>query len=173
MSVFSSIAELVVGRRVRSVRVAGPFVGCDVDQSREVADVELDLDGAFLRFGWRLDGVDERLAVEWGSDAEVEAGVVSSAAGDWHGLIGEAIDGLRVSTHVSDESLPPSIWAITLECRDRRSVTIALGELDENDKPVYLPDSIVLIFDRNEAKSFRPPAAIESAWGKQVVLPPT
>lgn len=173
MDVVSSIGGLAVGRSLRSVRLVGPFVAGPVDEAREVADVELDLGGAFLRFGWRLDGVDERLVFEWGSDSEVQDGVVSDAAGDWHGLIGDEIAGIRMSTHISDESLPPSIWAITLECRERRSVTIALGELDESDKPVYMPDSIVLIFDQREAESFRPPAAIESAWGTRVVFPAT
>jgi hypothetical protein len=170
MSELGSFAGLLVGRTICSARFVGPFVGDagGVEDVREVSDLELDLGGLFLRLSWQMTGTDERLAWELGSDSGVDAASEISQLGGWHGLIGSSISAVRSSLHVSDDSLPAAVWSVSLEVPEGGSLTVALGEIGSGDVPVYVPDSLCLIFDRTEALGYHPPASEYSAWGVEV-----
>lgn len=61
-----------------------------------------------------------------------------------------------------------SVWALRLDFADARSVVIALGEVDDFSSPTITPsvDHLVVIFEMDIAKSYKPLAAETSAIGE-------
>ena len=68
---------------------------------------------------------------------------------------------------VSWQQLAPSrtsVWSIRLDL-EGGAVAIALGESDyESRTPTYIPDCVIVIFDPNVGRGYRPVASANSAW---------
>jgi hypothetical protein len=129
-------------------------------------------DGSVLALHWEMCGEDEFLAVVpmsvSGSWAEglIDAFSVSGAP-EWMGILGRTIHGVGVAWHIPNAGCPRSVWAIRIDLDRGSSFVIALGQIHER-APAYLPDSIVVLFDKDDAESYWISGSDTSAWGETV-----
>lgn len=86
----------------------------------------------------------------------------------WKLLLGQAINKVGASWRECSPSIM-SVWAVRLNLGHDYSVVIALGETTSSASG-NPPDSVVIIFDEMEAKSYDPPGASISAWGETIDL---
>jgi len=68
----------------------------------------------------------------------------------WEGLIGQAIGQVGFGWYVSWAGQPQSLWGIRLTFGSGRTVLIVLGELDDQQNPVYHPDSLIVLFHEGD-----------------------
>ncbi|MFC7280186.1 hypothetical protein ACFQS1_40040 [Paractinoplanes rhizophilus] len=168
-----------VGRRIVGATVLGvtyrqtergglnvPPVGVAHEVDLEVV---LRLSTGVISVTWERDDLVEGLALGWedAADPEGVAAVPADNSESWRGLVGHAITNVYASWQVSEVNCPESMWSIRFSFGPRLHVVIALGELDVSGWPMYHPDSLLLLFDENMARSYRPSGAIGSAWGEQ------
>ena len=81
----------------------------------------------------------------------------------WKGRIGKPIHGLLSAWFNSDPYVGETLWGFSLQIEGNNEVTVALGEL-ENGKPAYLPESLLVIFGKELAKSYQIPNVDGSSW---------
>jgi len=91
--------------------------------------------------------------------------VVVSGSPQWLPLIGQKISGVAFGWQISESGCPESLWSIRVEFSAGASVVFALGELDGGLAPSYFPDSLLVIFDEQAARSYAHLGAIGNAWG--------
>jgi hypothetical protein len=82
----------------------------------------------------------------------------------WQARIGVTIESVGVSRHTQGDGCGESIWAFRVNLANSDSFVIALGEVRDGI-PVYLPDSIVVLFARDAAKALSHRGSLASAWG--------
>lgn len=138
----------------------------EVDHGVELAMA----DGSVLALYWEMRGEDEFLAIVPRSVAEfwveglIET-VNASQEPDWVGILGRTIHGVGVAWHVPNAGCPKAVWAARIDLDGGSSFVIALGQIHEGT-PGYLPASIVVLFDRNDAESYWINGYDTSAWGE-------
>jgi hypothetical protein len=118
-------------------------------------------DGSVLALHWEMQGWCHFLAIvpmsvsgSLGPEGLIDALSVSEAP-EWVGILGRTIHGVEVAWHISSTGAgcPRSVWAVRIDLDGGSSFVIALGEIQEG-APTYLPDSIVVIFDKDVAASY-------------------
>lgn len=140
----------------------------EVDHGVELAMA----DGSVLALYWEMRGEDEFLAIVPRSVAGfwveglIETVNVSQEP-DWVGILGRTITGVGVARHVPNAGCPRSVWAARIDLDGGSSFVIALGQIHEG-APDYLPDSIVVLFDRKDAESYWINGYVTSAWGETI-----
>ncbi len=126
-------------------------------------------DGAALVLSWAMDGVNEGLAIEFRDpeDAGVDlSGDVVDVGGhpDWDRFLGASIVGISPAWHIPNEGCPEMPWAYRFEFSGNLSLVVALGEA-KGDSFTYLPDALVVLFDKSLAFSYKIPASATSSYG--------
>lgn len=140
--------------------------------------VELMLsDDHVLCMQWQMDGENEYLRVslrspthETSDNTLIDAIDVSSAP-EWTSLLGGSISSIRISWHIANTGCPRSVWAIRFDVETGASFVVALGEVRDG-VPTYLPDSVLVIFDREDAETYRTAGSSTSAWEGELVRAP-
>jgi hypothetical protein len=169
----------VVGSRIVGVRYLVP-VGTRWPDGREDGPVhEVDqgvelvlADGSALSVQWLMQGEDEFLSIAPMSNSGVRAGTLLDAfdvseAPEWTGILGRTVNGIGAAWHVPNAGRPRSVWALRINLDGGSSFVIALGEVREGN-PAYLPDSMVVLFNREDAEAYRIGGSATSAWGESV-----
>ncbi len=148
---------------------AGPaFAGGNEGVDSDVTAVVLDLgERGHRTVTWAMNGELEGLSilgddVSYEGQADQVIGVDKRQA--WIGAIGERIESVGVAWQISGDGCPETLWAMRLDFPSR-SVVIALGTADEEVD--YMPDELVIVFDSELARAYRPPHVSESAWGRE------
>jgi hypothetical protein len=130
------------------------------------------LDGSALLVQWEMQGDNEFLSVASSSSTEaavqglIDAVDVTSMP-EWTHVLGRTIDCIGVARHVSGSGSPESFWALRFCLEGGASFVIALGEMREGI-PAYLPDAVVVLFDRRDAESYMSAGSVTSAWGEDL-----
>ncbi|MFG1638660.1 hypothetical protein ACGFMK_00070 [Amycolatopsis sp. NPDC049252] len=124
-------------------------------------------DGNELLARWQMDGEDEFLQL--GSVAEQEEGALVEtvdvrAQPEWQPLLGRKIIRVGTAWHVPWEGRPPARWSLRVEFEGGRSVVVALGEIRDGIA-AYLPTSVVVLFEPDQAHAYVVPSSETSAWG--------
>lgn len=174
-----SALHSVVGSRIVDVRYLLPAgvqwpdgrvdgLVHEVDHGVELAMA----DGSVVALYWEMRGEDEFLAIVPMSVAGfwveglIDAVSVSKEP-DWVGILSRTVTGVGVAWHIPNAGCPKSVWAARIDLDGGSSFVIALGEIHEG-VPAYLPDSIVVLFDRNDAESYWINGYDTSAWGETI-----
>jgi hypothetical protein len=122
-------------------------------------------DQASLIVSWAMVGLAGGLDVEAGSTEkvaplpELETEFDVSRSTHWSSIIGKRIEAVAAGWHVGGlatmdpPSYPETVGSIRLDITKSTSVTIALGAIEE-DRIRYLPDSLVVFFDANDARAY-------------------
>lgn len=132
--------------------------------------VEITLSGdRVLVLRWEMLGENEfldpslhLLPREQVSDSMIDA-IDVSATPEWAPLIGHTISSVRASWHISNTGCPKSIWAVRFDTAENSSFVIALGEIRDG-VPAYLPDAVLVFFDRDDAEAYKTGGSATSAW---------
>jgi len=129
-------------------------------------------DGSSLSVQWEMRGEEEFLSIAPTPISGVRAvGLIDalnvSEAPEWTRILGRTVNGVGVAWHVPNDGSPRSIWAIRIDLDGGSAFVIALGEVRAG-MPAYLPDSIVVLFDREDAEAYRITGSVTSAWGETV-----
>lgn len=169
----SVMAAGMIGAMVQAVRYQqtefGGLAAAPSGAAHEVdLDVFMDLSTGLVEWTWERDDLVEGLAVNPAQEGPPQEGVVTIPAGDsdpWRAVVGGQITSLHAGWQVSESGCPESLWAMRLTIGHSANVVIALGELDAQGRPTYHPDSILVLFDEQMARSYKPSGAITSAWG--------
>jgi hypothetical protein len=130
-------------------------------------EVVLRLSTGVVSVTWERDDLVEGLAIGWGevADSGGVAFVLADNCEPWRELVGRTIMDVHASWQVSEVDCPESMWSLRLGFGSRMYAVIALGELDVLGRPTYHPDSLLLLFDENVARSYQPSGAASNAWG--------
>ena len=127
----------------------------------------LALDKATVAFSWGRDNLLEGLYAESISEPSIAAEDVAIDGGrQWLPFIGQQIVAGYASWFTSKTGLPRCLWSIRLRFESTRSIVVALGELDENDRPKYHPGSLVVLFDDSLAREYIVSDDSGNAWGE-------
>ncbi|MFG1842639.1 hypothetical protein ACGFH8_29915 [Micromonospora sp. NPDC049175] len=136
-----------------------------------VADmgVSLRFDDLTFNVAWSMNGFNEGLAVAtdpvdplfFGRSA---VAVDASAIPPWPSRLGHAVEGISWAWHQPGDDCPELLWAVRFDFGVTGSAVIALGEVDDGT-PRYMPDSLLVLFDENLARSYVIPAGESSSWG--------
>ncbi|WP_326687771.1 hypothetical protein OIE63_11815 [Streptomyces sp. NBC_01795] len=122
--------------------------------------------GIVLAFSWAMDGLKEGLAVELREEDDssrraAECAVEVTERSEWARFLGQSVTGAGIAWHVPNEGTPEMPWSFRVDFANSESIVIALGESDDSTTSGirYMPDSLVVIFDRFLADSYRIPAS--------------
>lgn len=172
----SEFQEAVSGEAVRTVRYVAPRgeswpEGHRSDRAHEVdMAVELGMEsGAALVLFWAMDGVNEGMAIEFRSPSESDTDLPGDPIDvsdhiDWEGFLGVPITSIGIAWHVPNEGCPEMPWAYNFEFSDESSLVIALGEAEDAGF-TYMPDALLVIFDKSLAAAYKIPASDTSSCG--------
>ncbi|WP_030199931.1 hypothetical protein [Streptomyces sp. NRRL S-87] len=174
----AALRAAAAGRPLHAVRYLAPPGGHWPDGHRDTGAHETDSlvelvfdDGSALLLFWEMDGLDEGLAAAFREAGEPAGGaggdgvpVDVTAHPDWAPYVGRAVSGLVPAWHVPDEGCPEQPWAYRLEFTGGLDLVVALGEA-EGGGFTYMPDALVVLFDRATAAAYRIPASGTSAYG--------
>ncbi|MET7686039.1 hypothetical protein [Streptomyces sp. NPDC005423] len=172
----AELREAVAGDAVRTVRYValrgeGWPNGHREDRAHEVdMAVELGMEsGAVLVLSWAMDGVNEGMAIEFRSPGDVGGSLsgdpidVSNHV-DWERFLGVSIVGIGIAWHVPNEGCPEMPWAYNFRFSNESSLVIALGE-SEGAGFTYMPDALLVIFDKSIAAEYKIPASATPSCG--------
>lgn len=132
--------------------------------------VSLVLDGLTINLAWSMDGPEEGLAVAtdpldpmfFGRSAvPIDANGISP----WPSRLGHTIEGIAWAWHQPCDDCPDLLWALRVDFGAPGSAVIALGDV-EDGTPRYMPDSLLILFDEDVARSYAIPAGEGSSWGQ-------
>jgi hypothetical protein len=129
-------------------------------------------DGSALSLRWEMQGEDEFLSIVAQSVSGARTNGLIRAFGvseapEWMDILGRSVVGVGVAWHIANTGCPRSVWAIRIDLDGGSSFVVALGEVRDG-VPAYLPDSIVVLFDRQDAESYRITGSTTPAWGETV-----
>lgn len=171
----------VVGSRISSVSYIVPS-GEQWPDGREDGPIhEVDhgvelklINGVILSVHWEMQGENEFLAV---SSASLDDGSIGSLIGaidvsglpEWPSITGLTVRGLGIAWHRANPGCPDSAWALRFDLDDKISFVIALGEIREGI-PSYLPDSVLVLFEKEDAESYKTAASATSSWGRDYLM---
>ncbi|MFF9000446.1 hypothetical protein ACF1GW_13695 [Streptomyces achromogenes] len=173
---FAELRKAIVGESVRAVRYVAlrgeswPD-GHREDRAHEVdVAVELGMEsGASLLLSWAMDGVNEGMAIEYRGPGDVSASLPGDPIDvsdhvDWEGFLGVSIVSIGIAWHIPNEGCPEMPWAYNFRFSNESSLVIALGE-SEGAGFTYMPDALLVIFDKSLAASYRIPASATPSCG--------
>lgn len=170
------LREAVSGEAVRTVRYVAPRgegwpEGHRADRAHEVdMAVELGMEsGAVLVLSWAMDGVNEGMAIEFRSPGEAGTSLPGDPIDvsdhvDWGRFLGVPIVSVGIAWHIPNEGCPEMPWAYNFGFPDGSSLVIALGEA-EGAGFTYMPDALLVIFDKSLAAAYKIPASATSSCG--------
>lgn len=172
----AELRDAVSGEAVRTVRYVAPWgeswpEGHREDRAHEVdMAVELGMEsGAVLVLSWAMDGVNEGVAVEFRSPGESSGTLPGHPVDvsdhvDWEGFLGVPIAGVGIAWHIPNEGCPEMPWAYNFGFSNESSLVIALGKA-EGAGFTYMPDGLLVIFDKSLAATYKIPASYTSSCG--------
>ncbi len=162
--VVSSVEYLTPASLTESTRIRGNGF-----EHAEAGVRLINSEGAHRDIRWAQDGFDEGLwfGEEAGPDDEQfwSPDVRSDEVSSWPQLGPCPV--IERATLVWQQIGPSrfSAWSVRLTLRGE-SVVVCLGERDyETGRPTYIPDCVLVVFDEQVAKDYRPLASFSSAWG--------
>ncbi|MEV6646135.1 hypothetical protein [Amycolatopsis sp. NPDC051371] len=162
----------LLGRRLSGVRYlvpAGASAAGEVEEGpvQEVAHgvVFAFEDGHVLFAQWQMDGEDEFLLLGSGDGGLLVDAVEVGELPEWRPLLGRKIVRVGTARHVPWEGRPLVLWALRIEFEGDLSVVVALGEIRQG-VAAYLPTSVVVLFDADQARAYVVPSSETSAWGE-------
>jgi hypothetical protein len=173
----ASVETGIVGARLSAVTyhylppVWGPeFAGGGSGADCDISAVVLDLGGRGRRTITWATIKDDMQGLAILADGTVYSGVGDETldAGDreaWRDSVGDVITSVGAAWQFSGKGLPESAWAVRLDF-SARSVVVALGTA--NPSLDYMPNELVVVFDGELARGYRPRHVNESAWGRRV-----
>lgn len=131
-------------------------------------------DGSALSVQWEMHGEDEFLSIVPTLISESRPrGLIDAFSAtevpEWIGILERTITGIGVAWQMPNAGRPASVWAIRIDLDGGRSFVIALGEIREGIL-AYLPDSVVVLFDREDAEAYRINGSDTSAWGETIQM---
>ncbi|WP_030103810.1 hypothetical protein [Actinoalloteichus caeruleus] len=132
--------------------------------------VELGMEsGAVLVLSWAMDGVNEGMAIEFNSPGEVGISLPGDPIDvsdhvDWGRFLGAPIASIGIAWHIPNEGCPKMPWAYNFGFPDGSNLVIALGEA-EGAGFTYMPDALLVIFDKNLAAAYKNPGSATSSFG--------
>ncbi|WP_328443361.1 hypothetical protein OG780_44350 [Streptomyces sp. NBC_00386] len=172
----AELREAVVGEAVRTVRYValrgeGWPEGHREDRAHEVdVAVELGMEsGSALVLSWAMDGVNEGMAIELRNPGDTSASLPGDPVDvsdhvDWEGFLGVSIAGIGIAWHIPNDGCPEMPWAYNFRFANESNVVIALGEADGAGF-TYMPDALLVIFDKALAAAYKIPASATSSCG--------
>ncbi|MFE0174653.1 hypothetical protein ACFWZ2_20245 [Streptomyces sp. NPDC059002] len=175
----AELAELrktVAGEAVRTVRYVamqgqGWPEGHRQDRAHEVdMAVELGLEsGATLVLSWAMDGLNEGMAIAFRSPGEASEALPGDPVdvtdhADWERLLGVPIVSIDIAWHIPNEGCPEMPWSYHFRFADDSSLVVALGEAD-GEGFTYMPDGLLVIFDKSLAAAYAIPASATPSCG--------
>lgn len=129
----------------------------------------VNLGGERRTFRWSSHGIQQGLWVGEGLPQDSSSWVPDVslvAAPSWRRLLGSRIE----MSAVGWQEIAPahhSIWTVRLDL-GLGSVAIALGEREyESGSLTYIPDCVVVIFDKEVGEGYRPSASSAPAWANR------
>ncbi|MFD7158498.1 hypothetical protein ACFV9C_28140 [Kribbella sp. NPDC059898] len=124
--------------------------------------VILEFDGISLLLRWDLNPPTEQLVMDL-DDGSPPGPLVrrTDVSVRWNGFLGAELVAASWAQHETGDGLQP--WAVTLTFADVGELVVALGEVVDGAL-AYIPDSLIVTASRDAARSYRPPAALTSAW---------
>jgi hypothetical protein len=151
---------MLIGRSVKRVlygmseRVEGDFDFSSALIHEVDLSVVLDFDGIQLRVDWAQSGSDEGLALQFNSDVPSEWvwNEVRTEPG-WASIIGSELIAIDLFWHHAESVASKTVLGIRFRLSSGRSVTIALGEIYE-DQLSYIPDNLVVAFADSVATTY-------------------
>jgi len=176
-------AGILTGVDLKTIRYISPqfatsqagnsYVGFDT----VLKGVELSSASHVLVAMWWMEGAVEGLGFVLDPDEQFYADeglhiVDVSRETQWAPMLKSALVSSALSWHLPNGDAPRCVWSFRLNVKSGRSVTIALGEVNESgDGLTYQPDSVAVIFDEPIAQRYRILASTEPAWGTIVAQP--
>jgi hypothetical protein len=125
-------------------------------------DVILDLDdGSSAVISWAMDGLVEGLGLRTRLTADVEVtgdDADATTTVEWQDLVGQRIEAVAAAWHIPNEGCPETLWATRLVLSGGESITIALGEI-EDDVLRYHPTALLVLFGDLAALAYQPPGS--------------
>ncbi|KAA3607479.1 MAG: hypothetical protein DWQ01_14920 [Planctomycetota bacterium] len=143
------------------------YTGSEKGVDCDLAAVDLDLgDRGTTAITWAMTGELEGLGILEGESYSGIASEVLDAADRkaWREHIGNRITSVAASWQISGEDCPESLWSIRLNFASG-SIVIALGKAPDLD---YMPDELVVVFDKSLARSYKPIHVSDSSWGAPI-----
>jgi hypothetical protein len=165
----SFVGARVVSVRYRQTGVSG-LAAVPAGESHEVdLDVVFELSSGIATVTWERNDLVEGLAIAFPDVAVEVEGTVSVPADEsvqWRSYVGKEVRDVSLGWQVSEVDCPESLWVLRLSFETDAKVVLALGQLDTDGTPTYHPDSIVVVFGEDVARSYEPPGALGSSWGE-------
>lgn len=174
------LACTFVGERLAAVQYAMPAGviwgnGGNDDLIHEV-DMGVELISAAgyrVSFSWATPGSAEGISISLDrggrrASDDLISYIDADHIGPWSSLIGHSVQAMAVSFHAHSDDASTRPWSFRLAADDGVSVVVALGEIT-GDRLNYLPDSLVVIFDAENARSYTIASSDQSAWGEVIL----
>jgi hypothetical protein len=169
----SAIEGALVGSHIASVEYRqtehGGLLRVPVENCHEVdLDIFLRMSSGIVNITWDRDDLVEGLSISIPEEVVPQGEMMSVVVSDspqWLPLIGQEISCVAFGWQISESGCPESLWSLRVEFATGASVVFALGERDDGLVPSYFPDSLLVIFDEQAARSYAHLGAIGNAWG--------
>ena len=170
------VGDGLLGKRLGLVRYVvlpeSPESAMRASASRDEVEyaIELVFDSQPVAISWQMDNEMECLSVRSHGVEDVISDyskiIDVSVQSGWGACVGEELISVRISRHSPVSAEDNCLWAVALSFGNAASVTVALGELVAG-MPSYLPDSLVVLFGKDAAESYRIASSPSSAWGEE------
>ena len=156
-------------------RLAGRRRSVDEVRQGDLHEVDLDVRivsaSAVLTISWARDNLVEGLALTLNvsrtftdnGDRE-EEWVSVSGLPEWTPFVGRILTSVVPAWHVTEDSCPRSVWSLRFTADLGASFVVSLGELDDRGVPTYYPDSLLVFFSEEKARSYNVLSSNSSAW---------
>lgn len=168
----AAIGNALTGNSIDSVWYrqtgSGGLGGVPDDAYHEV-DLDVVLVGAYgaVSFTWERDDDIEGISVDFHASMELHQGVINVRVGEspqWLPFSGMKVRDVVPAWQQCSPEGPLSLFSVRIEMADGNSFVISLGEFEDGSVR-YFPDSLIVIFDEQMARSYRPNGVVGSAWG--------
>ena len=165
-----------MGQTVAAVRYVVPQGETWPDGHRDDRVHEVDMavelvviSGSTVVLSWAMDGLAEGMAIGLRDPGELEgspagAAVDVTAHTDWRRFLGKPISDVAAAWHVPNEGCGEMPWAFRVDLSGETGFVVALGESTATDL-TYVPDAILVIFEKRLAEAYRIPAGATSSYG--------
>jgi hypothetical protein len=147
------------------------------DRREDVDEVAFGVDlktreGPTFRAEWRMFGIDAGLLfrpVDRPPDWPIPITTVDVSDDElWKEHLGRRVEQVNLAWHVPEAGAFDSIWSVALFLEGDRLVVLALGTTNEEPLVDYMPDRVLVIFDKGVAENYREGGSTVSALGKPV-----
>ena len=168
----SEIRRALIGASVsgvwyRQTRSGGLGSIPDRDTHEVDLDIVMMLTGGIIQFTWERDDRIEGMFIDFPAEVGPLEDIVSvrvDKSPQWRAIIGDRIRDVRFGWYKSELGVPTSLLSVRVQFENDREALLAVGELDQSEKPRYHPDSLIVIFDERLARSYRPEGTIGTPW---------